>query len=193
MAFERKLREITTSGATTDQQQSRRTNKSQFVGSNMHTGAECSKGLAIVPVKIKGNGQSKVICTYAMLDTGSTASFCTEDILKKLEISGARCKMSLATVNNEEQHECVMANLDVMDLDENIMIEVPNAFSLKKLNVSLESITKQEDVDNWSYLHGVKVPRAPTNQDVGLLIGVDVPEALEPEEIRRAQVVDFMQ
>ena len=30
------------------------------------------------------------------------------------------------------------------------------------------------------------VPKALTNQDVGLLIGVDVPEALEPEEIRRA-------
>ena len=67
------------------------------------------------------------------------------------------------------------------------MIEVPNAFSMKKLNVSLESITKQDDVDNWSYLHGVKVPRALMNQDVGLLIGVDAPEALEPEEIRRAQ------
>ena len=122
-----------------------------------------------------------------MLDTGSTASFCTEDILKKLGISGTRCKMSLATVNNEEQHECVMVNLDVMDLDENVMIEVPTAFSVKKLNVSLESITKQDDVDNWSYLNGVTVPRALTNHDVGLLIGVDVPEALEPEEIRRAQ------
>ena len=186
MAFEKKRRE-TASGTTTDQQQSRSTNQSQFVGSNMHTGAGCSKGLTIVPVKIKGSCQSKVICTYAMLDTGSTASFCTEDILKKLGISGTRCKMSLATVNNEEQHECVMVNLDVMDLDENVMIEVPNAFSVKKLNVSLESITKQEDVDNWPYLHGITVPRALTSQDVGLLIGVDVPEALEPVEVRRAQ------
>ena len=187
MAFEKKRRKTTTSGATRDQQQSRGTSKSQFVGSNMHTGAGCSKGLTIVPVKIKGNGQNKVICTYAMLDTESTASFCTEDILKKLGISGTRCKMSLATVSNEKQHECVMVNLDVMDLDENVMIEVPNAFSVKKLNVSLESITKQDDVDNWSYLNGVTVPRALTNHDVGLLIGVDVPEALEPEEIRRAQ------
>ena len=187
MAFEKKRRETTKSGATRDHQQSRGTSKGQFVGSNMHTGAGCSKGLTIVPVKIKGNGQNKVICTYAMLDTGSTASFCSEDILKELGISGTRCKISLATVNNEEQHECVMVNLNVMDLDENVMIEVTNAFSVKKLNVSLESITKQDDVDNWSYLNGVTVPRALTNQDVGLLIGVDVPEALEPEEIRRGQ------
>ena len=186
MAFEKKRHE-TTSGATTDQQQSKRTNKNQFVGSNMHTGAGCSKGLTIVPVKIKGNGQSKVVCTYAMLDTGSTASFCTEDILKKLGISGKRCKMSLATVNNEEHHECIMVNLDVMDLDENVMIEVPNVFSVKKLNISFESITKQDDIENWSYLHGVTVPKALKDQDVGLLIGVDVPEALEPEEIKRAQ------
>eukprot|EP00795_Rhopilema_esculentum_P009979 gene9979-biopygen12668 len=143
----------------------------------------CQSKKMIVPVKIKGSCQNKVICTYAMLDTGSTASFCTEDILKKLGISGTRCKMSLATVNNEEQHKCVMVNLDVMDLDKNVMIEVPNAFSVKKLNVSLESITKQKDVDNWPYLHGITVPRALTNQDVGLLIGVDVSEALEPVEV----------
>ena len=43
------------SGATTDQQQSRRTNKIQFVGLNMHTGAGCSKGLTIVAVNVKGN------------------------------------------------------------------------------------------------------------------------------------------
>ena len=119
MAFEKKRREATMSGTITDH---------RFAGSSMHIGAGCKKGLTIVPVKVKGNGSSKVICTYAMLDTGSTASFCTKDILKRLGVSGLQCKMSLATVNNEGQHECVMVDLDVMDLDENFMIEVPNVF-----------------------------------------------------------------
>ena len=79
---------------------------------------------------------------------GSTASFCTEDTLKNLGIYGARSKMSLASVNNEGQHECVMADLDVTGLDGNVTTEITNVFSVKKLNVSLDSITKQTDVDN---------------------------------------------
>ena len=60
-------------------------------------------------------------------------------------------------------------------------------FSVNKLNVSMESITKQDDVDNWSYLQSVIVPKVLENQRVDLVIGVDVPEALEPEEIIRGQ------
>eukprot|EP00794_Sanderia_malayensis_P012526 gene12526-biopygen9988 len=59
----------------------------------------------------------------------------------------------------EGQHECVTVSLDVMDLDENLMFEILNALSVKKLNVSAESNTRQEDVDNWPYLPDVTVRR----------------------------------
>ena len=65
------------------------------------------------------------------------------------------------------------------------MIELPLVFSTPKLPVSSESVLRQEDVDRWPHLKGVTV--AEINADVGLLIGHDVPKALEPKEVRESQ------
>ena len=80
-----------------------------------------------------------------------------------------------------------MADLEVMDIDGNTFIEVPNVFSMTNLNVSADAITRQDEVDRWCYLEDVKLPAVLDDMAVGLLIGVDVPEALEIEEIIRGQ------
>ena len=50
-----------------------------------YTRAGCSrKGLPIVPVKVKGHGKK----TYALLDNGSNATFCTNNLLKQLGAGG---------------------------------------------------------------------------------------------------------
>ena len=74
-----------------------------------------------------------------------------------------------------------------MDLDENVFIELPSVFFTKMLNVSPEAITEQEDVNRWPYLSKVKLPAELRNGEVSILIGVDVPEALQPYEIIKAQ------
>ena len=73
-------------------------------------------------------------------------------------------------------------------MDEKVLfIEVQNVFSTKKLNISEESVAKQEDIDRWPYLSGVKLPAKLTSDHVAMLIGVDVPEALQPDEIIKSQ------
>ena len=50
---------------------------------NSQTGARCETiALSIVPVKVKGRGKGRIIETYALLDNGSTATFCTEQLLE---------------------------------------------------------------------------------------------------------------
>ena len=75
--------------------------------------------------------------------------------------------------------------LEVFDLEEENFIELPLVFSTPKLPVASESVPRQEDVDRWPHLKGVTV--AEINADVGLLIGHDVPKALEPKEVRESQ------
>ena len=53
--------------------------------------------------------------------------------------------------------------------------------------VSEECIPKQEDVARWPYLNDVRLPEEADDQKVSLLIGLDVPESLQPEEIRKGQ------
>ena len=48
-----------------------------------------------------------------------------------------------------------------------------------------EDIPKQEDVDRWPYLRGIKIPDI--NSDVGLLIGTNAPLASEPWEVVHSQ------
>jgi len=68
-----------------------------------------------------------------------------------------------------------------MDFNEVNMVELPEVLTKEKLNISTTSC--QEDVNRWSHLSGILVPKK-TRGEVELLIGQDVPEALEPSEIR---------
>ena len=69
-----------------------------------------------------------------------------------------------------------------MDLEEENAVELPCVFTRPKLPVSAKDKARQEDIDRWPHLSGVKLPTI--NSNVGLLIGSDVPEALGPKEIR---------
>ncbi len=51
-----------------------------------------------------------------------------------------------------------------------------------KLPVSPEDIPHQSDVDRWPHLRGI--PMLEVDAEVGLLMGNDVPKALQPLEIR---------
>ena len=73
-----------------------------LAGGNTQTGAGCEmKALSIVPVKVKGRGKGRIIETYALLANGSTATFCTEQLLEDLGVHGNKCELSLATIENE--------------------------------------------------------------------------------------------
>ena len=60
----------------------------QFVGLTSQTWAGChTQALPIVPVKVKARGKEKIIETYALLDSRSTATFCSDSLLKRLGLS----------------------------------------------------------------------------------------------------------
>eukprot|EP00112_Aurelia_sp_Birch-Aquarium-sp1_P005483 Seg1622.10 transcript_id=Seg1622.10/GoldUCD/mRNA.D3Y31 product="hypothetical protein" pseudo=true protein_id=Seg1622.10/GoldUCD/D3Y31 len=190
VAYEKKRSEQ--SGSSSRQQQPRSNTRQEerkpFVGMMSHTGAECS--LSVVPVRVKGNYGKKEVTTYALLDNGSTASFSfyTKDLLRELGVATTKCHLSLATVSNvAENCEGTMASLRITNLEENVFVEIPQAFAMKTLNISRDAIAKQEDVERWPHLQDIKLPRELKDAKISLLIGVNIPEALEPEEVRRGK------
>jgi len=78
-----------------------------------------------------------------------------------------------------------LIQLEVFDLDENNFVELPLVFSTPVLPISSESVPSQEDVDRWPHLKGILI--AEIDARVGLLIGHDVPKALEPKEVKESQ------
>ena len=140
----------------------------------------------MVPVKVKCAGSSKVIETYAFLDPGSNTTFCTNELVEQLGVEGKETTLSLTTLQQEDQTtRCNMMSLVVLDLDGENLVELPTVFSTERLPVSESSISLQEDVDRWPHLKDVKLRRIIS--PIGLLIGNDVPQALEPKEVKECK------
>ena len=81
--------------------------------------------------------------------------------------------------------KCSLVSLVVSDLEGNCNVKLPLVYSRPCLPVPVEAISTQQDVDRWPHLQGINI--AHINEDVGLLIGSDVPNALQPREIRQSQ------
>ena len=145
----------------------------------------CRTGMAVTPVKVRVKGSDKSIVTYAFLDNGSNSSFCTDSLMKQLGVKGQR--ISLFTL--ERKNSTVFSNLVsdplVSDLDENEYVRLPILYTRAEIPVSSDDVPTQSDIDQWPHLQGVFIPRV--HAEVGLLIATDVPEALEPLEIKHSQ------
>jgi len=140
-------------------------------------------GLAIVTVKVKAKGSDEVTETYAFLDGGSNTTFLTDNLKERLNLKGKQTTLSLTTMEKEDSKtESSIVSLEVLDLDGNNLIELPMAFSISKLPVTTESMARQLDVTAWPHLRDINLPRW-IESEVDLLIGSDVPLALQAKEV----------
>ncbi|KAL0164586.1 hypothetical protein M9458_040339, partial [Cirrhinus mrigala] len=152
-----------------------------------HTGAgnsECI--LPIVPVQIKHKKDTKIIKTYAFLDQGSTATFCTEELAKKLNIRGRKTELLLRTISQEQKvNSYELTDLEVCGLEEQDYIQLPTVYTQPDIPAKKANIPQKKDLEKWSYLSRVHLPTF--ESEVGLLIGVNAYKAMEPWEIINSQ------
>lgn len=141
---------------------------------------ECA--LAIIPVHVKAQKGTKEILTYAFLDPGSSATFAAESLMAQLNMRGQKTRILLRTMGSEAAiNTSSTRGLEVGSLDGKHFIELPEVFSQKTIPVSKDSIPRQEDVDVWTHLKEVKLPSI--KAQIGMLIGANVPKAMEPLQV----------
>lgn len=111
-------------------------------GSNTGAGKkECA--LAIIPVKVKWDKGTNCVETYAFLDPGSSATFCTEDLAKQLSAPVKRTEILLKTMGQEKTLSTFrIAGLEVAALDSNTFLKLPNVFTQKEIPVTHDDIPK---------------------------------------------------
>ena len=106
--------------------------------------------------------------------------------MQQLGLEGKNSTLSLTTLEMANAlTECSIVNLEILDLNEEHMVELPKVFSRSNLPISRENVANQLDVDRWPHPRGIEIPSV--DAEVGLLIGSDVPEALQPREVRRSR------
>ena len=93
--------------------------KSRYVGSNIHKVSDVL--LPVLPIKVRANNDQKTVETFAILDPGSTASFCTESLLSKLKVTICNVQLMTTTISSQNQSTKakLVQNLKVWDMDEN--------------------------------------------------------------------------
>ena len=140
--------------------------------------------LAMVPVRVRVPGQRQVVETYAFLDNGSNTSFMTESLMNKLGSKGSSVDLSLTTLQSKNAAvKSVRTTLEISDLIEENVVILPAVFSVKSLPVSTADIATEEDLSRWKHLRDIKLDVL-ENTEVGLLIGSDKPEILQPLDVR---------
>ena len=146
-----------------------------------HNGAGAC-ALSVVPVKVKLDKGSKIVETYAFLDQGSTATFCTEALMAQLHGKGKKVEIMLKTMGQEKPVSCFkIAGLEVAAINDETYLKLPDVYTQKSVPVTKENIPQEEQIRNWPYLKDVEL--TPINAGIGLLIGVNCPKALEPWKI----------
>ena len=140
--------------------------------------------LPIVPIKVRGRGEQQFVKTYALLDTRSTQSFCSEDLTRRLGIYSKKDTIRLTTLEQKEvQVNTSVVHLEVADLDDTHLFSLSDVLSRSQLNVGLNSLAVQEDLSHWPHLRDLLIPDVNID-DVHLLIGQDAPSIMIPTDVR---------
>ena len=111
---------------------------------NLTTTVGPATALPIVPVKVRAQGSPFCIETYALLDTGSNSTFCSNMLLDRLGVKGKHLKLKLTTMGTAEEVDSVVASdLVVSDLDENVVVPLREVYSRPTTPVSKDEVPKQ--------------------------------------------------
>ncbi|KAK7938715.1 hypothetical protein WMY93_002041 [Mugilogobius chulae] len=83
---------------------------------------------------VKAKRGHKTLVTYAFLDPGSTASFCTERLMNQLNLNGRKLEILLRTMGQEKVVDSYMlADLEVAGLDSDNFCHLPEIFTQKNM------------------------------------------------------------
>lgn len=124
-----------------------------LVSSGLTGAGEMDCKLPIVPIQVKAKKGNKIILTYAFLDQGSTAVFCTESLKQKLNLSGKRANILLRTMAQEKVvSSYIVPELEVAALEDGSFIELPKAYTDLWVCLFCGLALTTKDLTRWPYL-----------------------------------------
>ena len=146
--------------------------------------------LPILPVIVRVPGSQRHVRTFALLDPGSTSTFCSEDLVKTLGVIGKKGPLSLTTLEKKNSEtETLIVNLEVSDMSSESVLELPEVYARPYLPININNMGRSEDLNGWKHLRDVEIPKVDADK-VTLLIGQDVPKALMPIDLRTGKPGD---
>ena len=142
--------------------------------------------LPIKPVLVKG-ANSVCVMAYALHDNGSSGSFCSEGLLKKLGLPAKTVTANLTTVDRKElEVKAKIVDLGLESVVDGTTYKMYQVLTRESLNISTDNMASAEELSKWNHLAGVDIPDIDASE-VELLIGQDNPGLLVPLEVREGR------
>ena len=120
---------------------------------------------------------------FALLDSGSSASFCTKDLVRQLGMKGWPTKLNLSTLNRSETQPTEIVDLSV-SAESGDVLHMAGVYVIDNIPVQSTPV----DTSSYSYFDGIG-PLTAYDSDVTvqLLIGQDNAEAFVPLDVKRGK------
>ena len=108
--------------------------------------------LPLVAVQITSKcGRS--ICTHALLDTGSTRTFCAKSLLEELKSEGKRANMSLSTLSSQgKKLETTIHESEVADLQGHHTVIIHRVYVTDEIPTSSYCSMRKKYIERWEHL-----------------------------------------
>ena len=143
--------------------------------------------MCVVSVQLRHCNSDKEVSTFALLDPCSQGTFVTDNLLKKLGLSGVRTSTNIKTLNGNKKMtsliEGLMVSKQLLSKDKRIQwVKLPKLYSREQIPVDLAEIATPEKLKKWRYLDSIAKDIARDDKvSVDLLIGTNCIQALERE------------
>ena len=104
--------------------------------------------MVIVPVRVQLRSKPASVTTYAFLDSGSSVSFCTESLAKKLGRDGKAIKLTIGTMGKTHtMHSRIIKGLQISALEGTDVIDMPDVYTKDVMPVSKQHIPTQSEIE----------------------------------------------
>ena len=133
--------------------------------------------MAIIPVIIIGT-----FYTHALLDAGSTNSFCSRRLATELNVTGTKMSYQLQTLHGYSDRHSDLVKHKMPSIDDKESLKMNTVQLVDEIPVEHFSIN---DINKYAHLKDLKLS---TSNQVDVLIGQDQPSSLVPIKIRRGPV-----
>ena len=144
--------------------------------------------LSIVPVHVWANDGSTT-STYALLDTGSTTSLCTNSLAKKLHLSVTESHSGLQGVNSLADSLGQVGPLSIKGLEEHESFRIQTLGVIDSLPDMRRHLPLGEITHKYRHLCDIKIGK-PEAVEIELLIGMNAQDVFRIKEQRCGNVGD---
>ena len=151
--------------------------QSPAVGNCVISCDKSTVSMPTVPVIIDSTFQ-----TSALLDTGSSVSFCSKRLMNELKLQGVTMSCQLRTVHGTDNRCGTFLNFQVISPDGARSLQMNNVLVVDEIPMARYSL---DNISSCPHLKGLNLTQC-TQAD--LLVGQDNSESLVPIEVRRGPV-----